>query len=268
MSRVIIYHKACSDGFCAAWVAQQKWPDAITHAARHGDDPPLVGPADDIFIADFSYSRDVLQVLAGRVNSLVLLDHHVSAAEHLIDLPYCTFDMQRSGAGMTWDYCFPGQSRPWLVDYIEDNDLWRHALPGSRAVAAVVRSTPFIERAYAALAARGLADVVQQGESLLTYESTILRAAVRNAGRISLAGYHDIPCTNSFVLQSDIGNALAIGAPFAVVWYVRKDGSVQLSLRAAGSVDVSAVAAQYGGGGHVKSAGCTLAMEDFVRLLG
>ena len=39
----------------------------------------------------------------------------------------------------------------------------------------------------------------------------------------------------------------------------RFDGKVKLSLRASGDVDVRAIAAEFGGGGHVKAAGATLA---------
>jgi phosphoesterase RecJ-like protein len=41
----------------------------------------------------------------------------------------------------------------------------------------------------------------------------------------------------------------------------RFDGKVKLSLRARGDVDVQAIAAQFGGGGHRKAAGATLAMS-------
>jgi phosphoesterase RecJ-like protein len=40
----------------------------------------------------------------------------------------------------------------------------------------------------------------------------------------------------------------------------RFDGAVKLSLRARGDVDVQAIAARFGGGGHKKAAGATLAM--------
>ena len=46
-----------------------------------------------------------------------------------------------------------------------------------------------------------------------------------------------------------------------------QSGEWKVSLRASGSVDVAKIAKGYGGGGHVKAAGCTLPgpMEDAER---
>jgi hypothetical protein len=35
------------------------------------------------------------------------------------------FDMNRSGAGLAWDYFQPMTSRLRFIDYLEDRDLWR-----------------------------------------------------------------------------------------------------------------------------------------------
>lgn len=268
MAHVIITHRNCSDGFAAAWVARQTYPDATIHEAQYGDDPPVVTACDNVLITDFSYDRVTLQILNNQVASLVCLDHHQTAAANLVGLPYCHFDMQRSGAGMAWDYLNPGIARPWLVNYVEDSDLWRYSLTGSRAVKSVIRSTPFTVRAYDALAARPVEDVIREGEAIRGFELALVNSAVRSAGRINLAGYTGIPCANSGNLQSEIGHALAVKAPFAVVWYARNDGHAQLSLRSADhGADVALVASQYGGGGHKHAAGCTLVMSEFLKLL-
>src|SRR5690606_18266248 len=109
-------------------------------------------------LVDFSYERTVLERLADQARSIVILDHHKSAAEDLAafavpeprpgalgweDVPrllrelaarnrppvIAIFDMARSGAGITWDFFFAPRPRPWLIDYIEDRDLWRKTLP-------------------------------------------------------------------------------------------------------------------------------------------
>jgi phosphoesterase RecJ-like protein len=38
------------------------------------------------------------------------------------------------------------------------------------------------------------------------------------------------------------------------------DGSVKVSFRSAGKADVAAIAQQFGGGGHIRAAGCRLSM--------
>ena len=67
-----------------------------------------------------------------------------SAQEALAGLPYAHFDMERSGAGMTWDAIHTDhdlhRERPWLVNYVEDRDLWRFKLPNSKEVNAYISS--------------------------------------------------------------------------------------------------------------------------------
>jgi phosphoesterase RecJ-like protein len=46
------------------------------------------------------------------------------------------------------------------------------------------------------------------------------------------------------------------GVEVGILFKEMKDGSVKASLRSAGTVDVSAIAQMYGGGGHVRAAGC------------
>ncbi|TAK26217.1 MAG: hypothetical protein EPO26_00680 [Chloroflexota bacterium] len=52
-------------------------------------------------------------------------------------------------------------------------------------------------------------------------------------------------------------------ASVAVLFTVHTDGRVRVSLRSDGSVDVSAIAAKWGGGGHRPAAGCTIKSTTF-----
>ena len=49
------------------------------------------------------------------------------------------------------------------------------------------------------------------------------------------------------------------GVEVGMLFKVTEDGSVKVSLRSAGSADVAAIAQSFGGGGHVRAAGCRLA---------
>ena len=48
------------------------------------------------------------------------------------------------------------------------------------------------------------------------------------------------------------------GVEAAVFLYEAPEGKCKVSMRANGSVDVSRIAREFGGGGHVKAAGCTV----------
>src|SRR5438309_9630563 len=162
MVDLVIYHGACRDGFTAAWVAAMRHPGADFQAGYFGNKAPsVIGRS--VVILDFSYPREVLETMAREAEELVLLDHHKTAEADLAGLPYAHFDMERSGAGLAWDYFFPGEPRPWLVDYVEDRDLWRFRLPDSKAVNAYLSVLPFDFAAWRQASALPLEEATRLG---------------------------------------------------------------------------------------------------------
>ncbi len=136
----VLYHASCDDGFGAAWCAWKHFGDQASYTpVKYGDPVPDMPLGSTVFILDFSYSRDDLERLAERC-AVTVLDHHATAQEDLAGLPFAIFDMDRSGAGMAWDYFNPDTPRPPLIDHIEDRDLWRFALDGTKQVSSGLRS--------------------------------------------------------------------------------------------------------------------------------
>ena len=166
MNRVCIYHGGCPDGFTAAWAAKQAYPDAELVPGYYGAPPPDVGGC-DVLIVDFSYPRPVLIEMEMVASRLRVYDHHKTAEADLEGLSFCVFDMERSGAGLAWDELVGGE-RPWLIDYVEDRDLWRFALPDSKAVAAWVMAQPYSLDGWDALSLASLASVGVSGKQCLS----------------------------------------------------------------------------------------------------
>lgn len=142
-----IYHDQCADGFCAAWLVRLALGEASVEflPAQYGDAPPEVAGR-HVLIVDFSYPAEVLVAMSKRASSIRVLDHHKTAEEACRGLPFCTFDLEKSGARLTSEYLekSTGQHtllyRQWLVDYTEDRDLWRWQLQESREVNAALAS--------------------------------------------------------------------------------------------------------------------------------
>lgn len=188
---------------------------------------------------------------------------------------YCLFDMERSGAGIAWDVFHPGKPRPSLVDYVEDRDLWRFKLPASREVHAWCGSYPLTLEAREKLVHQMVGEGVgygnkdvsdwpsaRTGAAILRYHDRLVADVVRVALTEEIGG-HVVPsvsCPN-LALAPDVGQELAKGQPFAAVWHDRPDGTRYVSLRSdEDGLDVSEVAAKYGGGGHKHAAGFTRTM--------
>lgn len=294
MIPLVIYHADCWDGFCAAWVARKALRVIEAVPAHYGTDPPDVRGR-DVYILDFSYPRPVMREILAAAHWVVVLDHHVTAQaalDGIVDefiqrpdliatdlaanpkgqeLPVVWFNMTKSGGRLAWEYFNPpvlqtngleaGQSippdPPWLVDYTEDRDLWRHALPDSENINAALRSYPLDftlwDEFHNAMGQREM--FKREGSAIRRAERTIVESHVRNARDVEMDGY-PVRVVNATVLFSEIAGELAKGRPFGACYFDRQDGKRQWSLRSdADGLDVSVIAKRHGGGGHQHAAG-------------
>lgn len=306
MKPICIYHGNCADGFTAAWAVQSRFgADFDYFAATYQDDPPDVTNR-HVVIVDFSYKRPVLQQMARRAAGILVLDHHKSAAEDLApegnfgidirkrgntwdafleqawqdrcegvsDAVYCLFDMDRSGAGITWDFFHPGVTRPEIVDYAEDRDLWRFNLPFSREISAFVFAHDYTFDVWHSLAAQlatRFDTCVDMGAAIEKKHHKDVAELVAKLRREMVIGGQWVPVANlPYTLTSDAGHLMCqpyasanlhgeiVTPPFAACYWDTAEGRV-FSLRSVdGGEDVSAIAAQYGGGGHKHAAGFRL----------
>lgn len=281
---LIIYHAACRDGFCAAWVAHnffsldcvQSTSPPEFHAAHYGTELPVDIRDRDIFILDFSYPIDKMMALIDVARNLVVLDHHKTAQADLANIDcrhnvLITFDMERSGAGMAWDFFMNAvlgiNDRPWLVNYVEDRDLWRKALENSDTINAYLGTLEFNFEVWdGLLGANKLGvplEVLRAGQAVESKTRQYVREVLKNVMLVRFGGGEPIPIINA--PQVDISELLHTLAKtpmddgnlpmFAMGWWQRHDGIFQYSMRSVGNFDVSGLAKQYGGGGHLNAAG-------------
>lgn len=272
---LVIAHKNCFDGFGAAWVCWHKFGDDAEYVfASYGDPVEFTVEGKDVYIVDFSYPREVLEDMKAHAHSLTVLDHHKSAQAALEGLDYCIFDMDRSGAQLAWDHLHVkgganrpfirsdgSYSRPSLVDYIGDRDLWRFQYPETKAIHAWLASYPKDFRLWDRLSDslhRQPEVVVEAGRDILRAHDQQVREMVKEA-QFATVGGHIVPAVNCpYQFGSDVGNMLCQAypdLPFAAYYFDRADGEQQWGLRSIGDFDVSEIAKQYGGGGHKNAAG-------------
>lgn len=176
---------------------------------------------------------------------------------------YVLFDMERSGAGIAWDVLVGG-TRPVLIDYVEDRDLWRFALPHSREVHAALGSFPLDLETRTELMKIDIEDLAARGTGILRYHDKIVASAAKHAGRENIGG-HVVPSIACPVIEisSDLGHTLAKGHPFAAVFVDKPDGSRRYQLRSTDEgLDVGEIAKSLGGGGHRNAAGFTTRIKS------
>lgn len=266
MTTTILYHDSCADGFCAAYVAWLSIGDEGHYVpVQYGNPIPDITDSQSVYILDFSYDAETLKALAARSASVVVLDHHRTAQKDLDGLEspglVVTFDMDRSGAGLAWDFFFRGDKPP-LVQYVQDRDLWRWELPFSREISAAIAAEPktFVRWQDIWISMGdddGFNELVSRGDAILTAQKTHVASLAGKAFK-AVVGGHAVPAVNSSLFQSEIGEELCRlhpDSPFAAIWFGLGLETEVWSLRSRNGFDVSLVAKQYGGGGHAAAAG-------------
>lgn len=276
--KVILYHGNCFDGFGAAWVAWRRHKDeAVYLPCIYGAPLPTIPNPDsaDAVMVDYSQKRPEMEKLRARVRSLVVLDHHATAEKELEGFPGATFNLNKSGAQLAWNYFFPLERTPLpLVDYIADRDLWRFELPGSKEINAVVGATEFTFEAYEDLSNFLLlrpSNVIALGAAILQQNAIHVQRMTEQVQWATIGGYEGVPVVNASVLFSEVASALLTEfpeAPFAAYYVDRADGVRQWGLRSSKDFDVSVVAKKLGGGGHPQAAGFSTPIKQIMPLPG
>lgn len=259
---IIVYHDQCHDGITALWSAKKAFPNAEVYAGDYNKVPDTKLFQDKaVLLVDFSYKKELLLEIQKVALSLLVIDHHKTAFEELGSLPFCIFDMNKSGAGLTWDTLVGGQ-RPALIDYVEDRDLWRFKLPYCKAVHASCDSYPLTLEAREMLMERSIQDLITEGLSIIRYHDKLVESALKNVVRMDFEGYN-VPAISCPIkeLASDLGNRMAINEHFAIIYRDLPSGERNFSLRSTDAgVDVSAIARKFNGGGHRNASGFTIKM--------
>jgi len=290
---IVMFHYPCQDGLASAWVVSNYHKELNSpislYPIAHGAQLATLVPqgkagaqlAIDTFIGkrviicDYSPQPDILEQIEQVAQSIVILDHHITAQKALEGKPYAIFDMTRSGAGITWDYFYPEIPMPDFIQMIQDRDLWRWAITGSKEFTAgfftmcsTIESKDFdalfelfnqmytdpdkiqfylvLGKIISTLTenkVQAIGDEHMRTVSAFTFDGVVYRACVVNC-------FADI--------ASEAGNYISNSEQidFAVLWrYHNPSRDFYVSLRSTGDIDVSVIAKSFGGGGHKNAAG-------------
>ncbi|MDB5195059.1 MAG: hypothetical protein JWO84_243 [Parcubacteria group bacterium] len=260
---LIFYHGSCPDGFGGAYSAWKKFGDAAEYfPMSYGKEfrTPVEGA--DVYFIDFCYPKAMMDTIASEAKSLTVLDHHEGMEAVVKTMPTFVYDVDRSGASIAWAYFHPEEPLPELLAYVEDDDLFRFKLTETRAVITYLTARPFTfeawDRTVQALAGEpSRTELLAVAHAYGEYFELLANMAADNAKLVEFEG-HEVYFAIAHPLKpmkSLVGNLLARKkGPFALVVSAHPEG-YGVSIRGDGSIDVAAIAAKYGGNGHISSAG-------------
>jgi uncharacterized protein len=282
----VVSHGKCSDGFMSATIVRMYLKkigvDLTTvtfYNAYYGCDfsqlPDMMRDK-HVVICDFSFPKFLFDKMVEATNgNILILDHHKTAQKSLQDVPpeYLVFDMNHSGAFITWTYFFGFDNIPKAVLYVEDNDIWTKKLPQTREFTAYMFSREFdfeeyekffndtylIEQAFPI----GKGMVLQNNANLGELTKSCIPQFIQTPDK----RYNFVACVNSAgLLRSDLGNFVLTkykNANLSMVYsHNQYTGGTSISYRSLDDrSDTTEVAKLTGGGGHRNASGTSFAFK-------
>lgn len=280
MKPLIIHHKACPDGYGAAYWLGLELGDHDKHAAGY-DDADLPDVADrDVFIVDFCYRTEFMNAIDASANRVVVLDHHQTALgeleastlepfDSIHEAAYSrrsgyVLDQSHSGIALSALYVWSrGDITPptWFSN-IEDRDLWRFESEETPAVFAAVTARPYTVEAWDEMCAMTRAELAAEGRAIELYRQRLIESIVETRHLMTIDDREVWACASPYAVGSDVANALCKLDPergFAAYWVCNdlRTGSLKVGLRSLpDGDDVAKIAEKFPpGGGHKHAAG-------------
>ncbi len=274
---VVIYHAHCQDGFGSAFAAYQKFGNTASYIACSDRVLPpegLIGK--EVYVLDFSYPKEVLLELEKNNRRLVVIDHHISAEEAVTAVKEHVFKSDHAASYLAWEY-FTGSTVPPFIQMLEIIDLAKDKEGNEVDLITYILSKQYIFEAYRMLledfsTEEGLVRIRAAGHIQHEYLLLIIEAIISKPDFVVFEGY-TVPCINMHLPLNEKSIALRMlyekYPPFSIA-YRFDNGLLKVSLRGNGEVDLTTLAAKYGGGGHKNSSGFVISASlplPFVKAL-
>lgn len=270
---IVLYHAECPDGFAAAWAAWKKFGDLADYLPLFHNNTSIIESLEgkQVYLLDITYEMRYMKELVAK-NEVVVIDHHLMRKKEVETAQKYSFDTNKSGAGLAWEYFFPNQPLPYLVGLIQEEDLWKFKGDETKEILAAVKILPFPFGEFQKFSAVATdienpdkrREYIKNGKIVLQAHEAIIADMLKRSNPVVFEG-HSVMCVNSSVFVSEIGNRLAESSnpPFGIIWSARH-GKIAVSLRSDGTFDVAKLAEKYGGGGHKAAAAFTLPLDSLL----
>jgi oligoribonuclease NrnB/cAMP/cGMP phosphodiesterase (DHH superfamily) len=267
---LVCFHTNCTDGFTAATIAYMIFGDNADYlGVQYNKEYDLeIFKDKNVFVLDFSFPLDTCNEIKKVSKNFVILDHHKTAQESLSTLDYAIFDMNKSGALLTWNYFYPSYEAPKFVQLVSDHDLWNHHSKEVVWFNKAIRCLPFdftiwLDTFKSFQDPLKLEEFIAQGKAIETFTNQQVESLVKVATTCVINGEQGLMVNAASAFISETGNQLAKkSGTFGAITILAKNGKVLVSLRSIGDYDVSNIAKEFGGGGHKNAAGFSIDLKD------
>jgi oligoribonuclease NrnB/cAMP/cGMP phosphodiesterase (DHH superfamily) len=286
METICFYHANCLDGFGSAHIVRNYYGGQHVRCVpvNYGDDwekhlMDWVPIADRIMFVDFCPPVEVLDILSDAKNGeVIVLDHHKTAKELMFSRAWpehmhIVYNEELSGVGVTWDYFHPHRPMPMLYAHIQDRDLWKFELDGTKEVCSALFSLDQSHNLWNSFLYQGaVAKLKLDGLALQRQKTKDCEQLKTVAYARNLAGYPILTVNAPWMFASELGHILAASTelheqfhtiPDIACVYYRDGKAHHYSLRSIKGAKLLAreVAERLLGGGHDHAAGAKVPLD-------
>ncbi len=279
-----IYHIADHDGKGSAAIVKSVYPETELMGLNHDMEIPYdeINKHDKIIVCDFSLPLDFMFQLS-QTRDFTWIDHHVSVIDKYEKIMAegnrkPIKGIRRVGTAalmLTWEYFYPDRPLPLGIKLLGLNDVFdlrdKRVRPFEYAMQALGVNRP-TDKIWSELINDTLdvSEMVEKGKAILLYIRNRNYRLVRSEAFES--EYQGLKCICANIPQgySEFYDSLDNVKDYDMMvnFFMNKKNCWNLSFYTAkDNVDVSKVAAQFGGGGHAKAAGASSLPElpEFLR---
>lgn len=279
-----IYHIADHDGKGSAAIVKSVYPETELMGLNHDMEIPYdeINKHDKIIVCDFSLPLDFMFQLS-QTRDFTWIDHHVSVIDKYEKIMAegnrkPIKGIRRVGTAalmLTWEYFYPDRPLPLGIKLLGLNDVFdlrdKRVRPFEYAMQALGVNRP-TDKIWSELINDTLdvSEMVEKGKAILLYIRNRNYRLVRSEAFES--EYQGLKCICANIPQgySEFYDSLDNVKDYDMMvnFFMNKKNCWNLSFYTAkDNVDVSKVAAQFGGGGHAKASGASSLPElpEFLR---
>jgi len=146
-TNIVIHHYPCPDGELSASIFQSKYKDSIFIPWMHEYKEQTIDiimnciqkqeNKPTVYFLDYCPDFIVALKFSHLVKNVKVIDHHKSPCDKFNDELYAyleqnsnlsniklTFNNEKSGCQLTWEYCYPNKEYPLSVKHIGNRDIW------------------------------------------------------------------------------------------------------------------------------------------------
>jgi oligoribonuclease NrnB/cAMP/cGMP phosphodiesterase (DHH superfamily) len=272
-----IYHLADHDGKGSAAIVKSVHPDVELYGFNHDMDVPyeVILHHDKVVVCDIALPVDYMFELSEKID-FIWIDHHASVIEKYDEeiskgrTPIK--GLRKIGTAaieLAWNYFYPGKPVPAGIELLAKNDLFdlrdKRVRPFEFAMQSYGANNPE-DKIWESLI-NGTADIekiVEDGEKILSWiNARNFRLVKMMAFEAETDGYKCI-CANMPQGYSSFYDSVENMDKYDVMinFYMNRNRLWNLSFYSAKKdIDVSKIAAKYGGGGHKGAAGASKLKE-------